>query len=168
MGQGGAYDMYLAQQGFIVVCVDGRGTGGRGAEFEKCTYQKLGALESKDQVETALYLGTLPYVDKANIGIWGWSFGGFCTLMSMSEGRPVFKAGVAVAPPTSWRYYDTVYTERYMRTPQENPAGYDDCPISRAPKLNGALLICHVVRVLDALVEIVHFTVHPCPRKFRR
>ena len=135
--------MYLAQQGFIVVCVDGRGTGGRGAEFEKCTYQKLGALESKDQVETALYLGTLPYVDKANIGIWGWSFGGFCTLMSMSEGRPVFKAGVAVAPPTSWRYYDTVYTERYMRTPQENPAGYDDCPISRAPKLNGALLICH-------------------------
>ena len=143
MGQGGAYDMYLAQQGFIVVCVDGRGTGGRGAEFEKCTYQKLGALESKDQVETALYLGTLPYVDKANIGIWGWSFGGFCTLMSMSEGRPVFKAGVAVAPPTSWRYYDTVYTERYMRTPQENPAGYDDCPISRAPKLNGALLICH-------------------------
>ena len=143
MGQGGAYDMYLAQQGFIVVCVDGRGTGGRGAEFEKCTYQKLGALESKDQVETALYLGTLPYVDKANIGIWGWSFGGFCTLMSMSEGRPVFKAGVAVAPPTSWRYYDTVYTERYMRTPQENPTGYDDCPISRAPKLNGALLICH-------------------------
>lgn len=143
MGQGGAFDEYLAQQGFIVVCVDGRGTGGRGAEFEKCTYLKLGDLESKDQVETALYLGTLPYVDKDNIGIWGWSFGGFNTLMSMSEGRPVFKAGVAVAPPTSWRFYDTVYTERYMRTPQENPTGYDDCPISRASKLNGALLICH-------------------------
>ena len=143
MGQGGAYDEYLAQQGFIVVCVDGRGTGGRGAEFEKCTYLKLGNLESKDQVETALYLGTLPYVDKNNIGIWGWSYGGFNTLMSMSEGRPVFKAGVAVAPPTSYRFYDTIYTERYMRTPQENPAGYDDCPISRASKLNGALLICH-------------------------
>ena len=143
MGQGGAYDMYLAQQGFIVVCVDGRGTGGRGAEFEKCTYQKLGDLESKDQVETALYLGSLPYVDKANIGIWGWSYGGFCTLMSMSEGREVFKAGVAVAPPTCFRYYDTVYTERYMRTPHENPTGYDDCPISRASKLNGALLLCH-------------------------
>jgi dipeptidyl-peptidase-4 len=143
MGNGGAFDEYLAQQGFIVVCVDGRGTGGRGAEFEKCTYLKLGNLEAKDQVETALYLGTLPYVDKDNIGIWGWSYGGFNTLMSMSEGRPVFKAGVAVAPPTSYRFYDTIYTERYMRTPQENPTGYDDCPISRAPKLNGALLICH-------------------------
>ena len=143
MGQGGAFDEYLAQQGFIVVCVDGRGTGGRGAEFEKCTYLKLGNLESKDHVETALYLGTLPYVDKDNIGIWGWSYGGFNTLMSMSEGRPVFKAGVAVAPPTSYRFYDTIYTERYMRTPQENPTGYDDCPISRASKLNGALLICH-------------------------
>ena len=143
MGQGGAFDEYLAQQGFIVVCVDGRGTGGRGAEFEKCTYLKLGDLESKDQVETALYLGSLPYVDKNNIGIWGWSYGGFNTLMSMSEGRPVFKAGVAVAPPTSYRFYDTIYTERYMRTPQENPTGYDDCPISRALKLNGALLICH-------------------------
>ncbi len=143
MGNGGAFDEYLAQQGFIVVCVDGRGTGGRGAEFEKCTYLKLGNLEAKDQVETALYLGTLPYVDKNNIGIWGWSYGGFNTLMSMSEGRPVFKAGVAVAPPTSYRFYDTIYTERYMRTPQENPTGYDDCPISRASKLNGALLICH-------------------------
>lgn len=143
MGQGCAYDQYLAQQGFIVVCVDGRGTGGRGAEFEKCTYQHLGNLEAKDQVETALYLGSLPYVDKDNIGIWGWSYGGYCTLMSMSEGRAVFKAGVAVAPPTSYRFYDTVYTERYMRTPQENPDGYADCAISRADKLHGSLLICH-------------------------
>ena len=143
MGQGCAYDQYLAQQGFIVACVDGRGTGGRGAEFEKCTYQHLGNLEAKDQVETALYLGTLPYVDKDNIGIWGWSYGGYCTLMSMSEGRQVFKAGVAVAPPTSYRFYDTVYTERYMRTPQENPEGYADCAISRADKLSGSLLICH-------------------------
>ena len=126
-----------------MVCVDGRGTGGRGAAFEKAIYLRMGDLESKDQVETASYLGKLPYVDKDNIGIWGWSFGGFNTLMSMSEGRPVFKAGVAVAPPTSWRYYDTVYTERYMRTPKENPTGYDTNPIHRASKLHGALLICH-------------------------
>ncbi|MDY4706562.1 MAG: S9 family peptidase [Prevotella sp.] len=143
MGNGGAYDMYFAQQGFIVVCVDGRGTGGRGAEFEKSIYLTMGDKESKDQVETALYLGTLPYVDKDNIGIWGWSFGGFNTLMSMSEGRNVFKAGVAVAPPTNWRYYDSIYTERYMRTPKENANGYGDNPIARAEKLHGALLICH-------------------------
>ena len=143
MGQGGAFDQYLAQQGFIVVCVDGRGTGGRGADFEKSTYLRLGDLESKDQVETASYLATLPYVDKDNIGIWGWSFGGFNTLMSMSNGKPIFKAGVAVAPPTDWRFYDTVYTERYMRTPKENPDGYNDNPIQRADKLHGALLICH-------------------------
>lgn len=143
MGQGGAFDFYFAQQGFIVACVDGRGTGGRGSEFEKCTYLKIGDLESKDQVETAIYMASLPYVDKDNIGIWGWSYGGFNTLMSMSEGRGVFKAGVAVAPPTSWKYYDSIYTERYMRTPKENPDGYNVNPIVRAPKLHGALLICH-------------------------
>ena len=143
MGQGGAFDSYLAQQGFIVVSVDGRGTGGRGADFEKCTYLKIGDLESKDQVEAALYLGSLPYVDKDRIGIWGWSYGGFNTLMSMSEGRGVFRAGVAIAPPTSWRFYDSIYTERYMRTPKENPDGYDVNPIVRAQKLHGALLICH-------------------------
>lgn len=143
MGQGGAFDSYLAQEGFIVVSVDGRGTGGRGSEFEKCTYLNLGNLESNDQVETALYVGTLPYVDKDRIGIWGWSYGGFNTLMSMSEGRGVFRAGVAIAPPTNWKYYDSVYTERYMRTPKENPDGYATNPIERAPKLHGALLICH-------------------------
>lgn len=143
MGQGGAFDSYLAQEGFIVVSVDGRGTGGRGSEFEKCTYLNLGNLESKDQVETALYVGSLPYVDKDRIGIWGWSYGGFNTLMSMSEGRGVFRAGVAIAPPTNWKYYDSVYTERYMRTPKENPDGYVTNPIERAPKLHGALLICH-------------------------
>ena len=140
---GTLYEQYLAQQGFICVCVDGRGTGGRGAEFEKCTYLNLGYLEAKDQVETALYLGTLPYVDASRIGIWGWSYGGFNTLMSMSEGRPVFAAGVAVAPPTCWRYYDTVYTERFMRTPKENATGYARSPISQADKLQGKLLICH-------------------------
>lgn len=145
MGQGGAYDQYLAQQGFIVVCVDGRGTGARGADFEKCTYQRLGLLEAKDQVETALFMARQSYVDKDNIGIWGWSYGGFCTLMSMSEGRQVFKAGVAVAAPTSYRFYDTVYTERYMRTPKENPEGYNDNAITRADRLSGSLLLVHGV-----------------------
>lgn len=143
MGNGGAFDYYLAQQGFIVVCVDGRGTGGRGAAFEKCTYLRIGELESRDQIETALWLGKQSYIDKERIGIWGWSFGGFNTLMGMSEGRPVFKAGVAVAPPTNWRYYDTIYTERYMRTPKENGSGYATNPIQRANALHGALLICH-------------------------
>ena len=143
MGNGGAFDYYLAQQGFIVVCVDGRGTGGRGAAFEKCTYLRIGELESHDQIETALWLGKQSYIDKERIGIWGWSFGGFNTLMSMSEGRPVFKAGVAVAPPTNWRYYDTIYTERYMRTPKENGSGYATNPIQCANALHGALLICH-------------------------
>lgn len=143
-GQGAIYEEYLAQQGFVVVCVDGRGTGGRGAEFEKCTYLRLGELESKDQVETAMYMASQSYVDKDRIGIWGWSYGGWNTLMSMSEGRPVFKAGVAVAPPTCWRYYDSVYTERYMRTPKENKSGYDEVnPIARVDNLHGALLICH-------------------------
>ena len=142
MGQGAIFDQYLVQQGFILVCVDGRGTGARGTGFEKCVYLKLGEMESKDQVEAALYLGTLPYIDKNNIGIWGWSYGGFNTLMSMSEGRGVFKVGVAVAPPTDWKYYDTVYSERYMRTPKENPSGYNVNPISRAGNLQGKLLIC--------------------------
>ena len=133
----------LAQKGYIVVCVDGRGTGGRGADFQKCTYMTMGDKESKDQVETALYLGSLPYIDKDRIAIWGWSFGGFNTIMSMSEGRPVFSCGVAVAPVTDWRFYDSVYTERYMRTPQENPDGYDISPLHRYQKLHGDLLICH-------------------------
>ena len=142
-GQGAILEQYMAQQGYIVACVDNRGTGGRGAEFEKCTYLRLGEKEAFDQVEAALWLGQQPYVDKDRIGMWGWSYGGWNTLMSMSEGRPVFCAGVAVAPPTCWRYYDSVYTERYMRTPKENKSGYDEVnPIARAAKLHGALLIC--------------------------
>ncbi len=136
------FEQYLAQEGFLCVCVDGRGTGGRGAQFEKQTYQHLGLLEAKDQVEAALWLGQQSYVDKNRIGIWGWSYGGYITLMSMSEGRPVFAAGVAVAPVTCYRYYDTVYTERFMRTPKENPEGYADNPITRASRLSGRLLIC--------------------------
>ena len=142
-GQGAIMEQYLCQQGYICVCVDNRGTGGRGSDFEKCVYQKLGQLEAKDQVEAAVWLGQQPYVDKEHIAIWGWSFGGFNTLMAMSEGRDVFCAGIAIAPPTSWRYYDTIYTERYMRTPKENPVGYDDCPIARVDKLYGELLLCH-------------------------
>ncbi len=142
-GQGAALEQYLCQQGFICVCIDNRGTGGRGADFEKCTYLKLGQLEAADQVEAALWLGQQSYVDKKHIAIWGWSFGGFNTLMSMSEGRGVFCAGIAIAPPTTWRYYDTIYTERYMRTPQENPSGYDDNPLNRVNSLQGALMIVH-------------------------
>lgn len=137
------FEHYLTTRGFICVCVDGRGTGGRGAAWEKQTYQKLGQLEARDQVETALWLGQQSYVDKSHIGIWGWSYGGYMTLMSMMEGRQVFYAGVAVAPVTSYRFYDTVYTERFMRTPKENSAGYEDSPITRAAKLSGRLLICH-------------------------
>lgn len=140
---GGVWENYMAQQGFIFACVDGRGTGARGADFEKCTYLRLGEKESHDQVEAAIYLGNLPYVDKSRIAIWGWSFGGFNTLMSMSEGRPVFRAGVAVAAPSNWKYYDTVYTERYMRTPKENADGYAVNPIQRAGNLSGDLLLIH-------------------------
>jgi len=143
-GQGAIFEQYLCQQGYICVCVDNRGTGGRGAEFEKCTYLRLGELEARDQVEAALWLGQQSYVDKDRIAIWGWSYGGWNTLMSMSEGRAVFRCGIAIAPPTNWRYYDTIYTERFMRTPKENASGYDEvCPIARASQLSGALLLCH-------------------------
>ena len=143
-GNGCLWEMYMAQKGYICVCVDGRGTGGRGAEFEKCTYMQLGVKESHDQVEAAKYLGSLPYVKKEAIGIWGWSFGGYNTLMSMSEGTPVFAVGVAVAPPTCWRYYDTVYTERFMRTPKENADGYRvSSAMERVDKLHGKLLLVH-------------------------
>ena len=141
---GGLFEAYMCDRGYIMACVDGRGTGGRGAEFEKCTYLQLGVKESRDQAETARYLGILPYVDGSRIGIWGWSFGGYNTLMSMSDGSNAFKAGVAIAAPSDWRFYDTVYTERFMRTPQENAEGYDaGSAILRAPHLHGSLLLIH-------------------------
>lgn len=141
---GGMFEAYMASQGFIMVCVDGRGTGGRGNDFEKCTYMSIGVKEARDQVETALYLSKLPYVDNQNIGIWGWSYGGYNTLMAMSEGTPVFKAGVAIAAPTDWRFYDSVYTERFMRTPKENMEGYNaSSAIHRVDKLHGKLLLIH-------------------------
>ena len=134
---------YLAEQGYIVAAVDGRGTGARGEEFRKCTYQKLGILESDDQIAAANYLAKHSSIDENRIAIWGWSYGGFTTLMSMSRGN-VFKAGIAIAPVTDWRLYDTIYTERFMRTPNENFSNYDLCsPIKLAGKLQGNLLLVH-------------------------
>ena len=134
----------LAKQGFVVVSVDGRGTGARGVEFRKQTYLNLGIIESDDQIATARYLASLPYVDGNRIGIWGWSYGGYNVLMSMSRGNGIFKAGVAIAAVTDWRFYDTVYTERFMRTPQQNASGYDNgSAVKIADKLQGNLLLIH-------------------------
>lgn len=138
------WEHYLAANGVIVVSVDGRGTGARGQEFRKCTYQRMGLLEARDQVEAAQALGKLPFIDSKRMAIWGWSFGGYCTLMSMSTGNGTFKAGIAVAPPTDWKFYDTVYTERFMRTPKENFEGYTaTSPINLAKDLQGKLLLIH-------------------------
>jgi len=134
----------LVQNDIIVVSVDNRGTGARGEEFKKCTYLQLGKLETADQIEAAKYLGTLPYVDKSNIAIFGWSYGGYMSALCMTKGADVFKSGIAVAPVTNWRYYDNIYTERFMRTPQENPDGYDkNSPVFYAKKLKGPFLIVH-------------------------
>lgn len=143
-GDGGMFEAVMCDKGYIMVCVDGRGTGGRGAAFEKCTYLSIGVKEATDQAEAAKYLSTLPYVDGSRIGIWGWSYGGYNTLMSMSEASGAFKAGVAIAAPTDWRFYDSVYTERFMRTPKENGDGYQaSSAINRASKLKGKLLLIH-------------------------
>ena len=132
----------LAANGFIAVCVDGRGTGARGEQFRKSTYQHLGEKEAADQLAAAKYLGSLPYIDKDKIGIWGWSYGAFTTLMAMSTGEKVFAAGVAVAPLTDFKFYDTAFSERYMRRPQENLTGYDSSsPMALASKLQGKLLL---------------------------
>ena len=138
------WDDYLAQEGFVIACVDPRGTGARGEEFRKMTYQQLGKYESDDQVEAAKYLGTLSFVDKTRIAIWGWSYGGFMAALCMEKGAGVFNAGISVAPVTNWRFYDSVYTERYMRTPNENPEGYDDnSPLFHAEKIKGNYLLIH-------------------------
>ncbi len=139
-----AWEEYMASRGYIVVCVDGRGTGARGEEFRKCTYMNLLMLESDDQIAGARYMASQPYVDKDRIAIWGWSYGGSMTLMCMSRGNGIFKAGIAVAPVTDWKYYDSVYTERYMRTPKENFTGYEKCsPLRLAGDLQGRLLLVH-------------------------
>ncbi len=137
-------EQYLASQGIIVVCVDGRGTGARGTAFRNAVYMKLGQLEAQDQIAAARELGKLPYIDPARIGIWGWSYGGFTALMAMSTGEKVFAAGVAVAPLTCFKFYDTAYIERYMRRPQENLTGnYNRTPLTQAARLNGKLLLVH-------------------------
>lgn len=134
----------LAQQGYIVVSVDGRGTGGRGEDFKKVTYGQLGKYETIDQIETAKYLGGLDYIDADRIGIWGWSYGGYMTSLALTKGDGVFKMGIAVAPVTTWRFYDTIYTERYLKTPQLNPTGYDEnSPIEYAKDLKGNYLVVH-------------------------
>lgn len=155
----------LAQQGYIVVCIDGRGTGFKGADFKKVTQNELGKYEVEDQIEAAKQLGKLDYIDASRIGIWGWSYGGFMSSNALFKGNDVFKMAIAVAPVTSWRFYDTIYTERYMTTPQENPSGYDEnSPINHVDKLKGDFLLIHgsgddnvhvqnTMRMVEALIQ---------------
>jgi dipeptidyl-peptidase 4 len=139
-----SWNEYLAQEGFVIACVDPRGTGARGEDFRKVTYMQLGKYESDDLVEAAKYLAGLPFVDPKNMAIWGWSYGGFMTALTLSKGGELFKAGIAVAPVTNWRYYDNIYTERYMRTPEENKDGYDkNSPVFQADKIKSRLLLIH-------------------------
>ena len=135
---------HLASKGYIIVSVDNRGTGARGADFKKITYLNLGKVETIDQIEAAKYLGTLNYVDAGRIGIWGWSFGGYLSTLCLEKGAGVFKMAVAVAPVTNWRYYDSIYTERYNGLPKDNAEGYDDnSPINHTKKIKGKYLLCH-------------------------
>lgn len=155
----------LAQKGMIVVCIDGRGTGLKGAEFKKVTQKELGKFEVEDQIAAAKKLAERSYIDKNNIGIWGWSYGGFMSTNVLLKGNDIFTTAIAVAPVTSWRFYDTVYTERYMQTPQENASGYDDnSPINYADKLQGNYLLVHgtgddnvhvqnSMRMINSLIE---------------
>jgi len=139
-----AWYQMLAQKGYIVVCVDNRGTGGRGEEFKKMTYGQLGKYETIDQIEAAEYLSNLPYIDENRTGIFGWSYGGFMSSLCLFKGADVFEMAIAVAPVTSWRYYDSIYTELYMGLPQDNPDGYDDnSPLNHANKLKGKYLLIH-------------------------
>lgn len=134
----------LAQKGYIVVSVDNRGTQYRGEAFKKATYKQLGKLETEDQISTAIYLQGLPYVDKNRIGIQGWSYGGYMSSLCITKGADIFKMAIAVAPVTNWRYYDSIYTERFMQTPEENASGYDDnSPINHVARLKGAYLLVH-------------------------
>jgi len=144
---GGTRDLWhkmLVNQGYIIACIDGRGTGFKGAAFKKVTYKNLVKYEAEDQIEAARILGTRSYIDASRVGIWGWSFGGHMALQCLLTGQGVFSMAVSVAPVTNWRFYDTIYTERYMQTPQENPEGYDlNSPLNYADQLEGKLLIVH-------------------------
>ncbi|MBO6012579.1 MAG: S9 family peptidase, partial [Bacteroidales bacterium] len=136
------WEQFLNQEGYLVACVDGRGTGARGAAWERQTYCSLGVRESEDQLEAGRYMATLPYVDEQRMAILGWSFGCYNTLMALCGGNNVYKLGMAVAPVTDFKFYDTVYTERYMRTPQENADGYRQSSVlERATNLKGDVLI---------------------------
>ncbi|MGD1840794.1 MAG: S9 family peptidase [Thermonemataceae bacterium] len=135
---------HLAAQGYVVACVDNRGTGGRGAAFRQATYKQLGKLETEDQIAAAEYLAGLDYVDEERMGIWGWSYGGYMAALCITKGAEVFKTAISVAPVVSWRFYDTIYTERYLQRPQDNPEGYDDnSPLNHAEKLKGNYLLVH-------------------------
>lgn len=135
---------HLAQKGVIVACVDGRGTGGKGRDFKKSTYLNLGKKETQDQINAAKYFSKLDYIDKSKIGIFGWSFGGYLSLLALEKGADVFEMAISVAPVTNWRFYDTIYTERFLRTPSENPLGYDqNSPIEHTDKIKGELLLIH-------------------------
>jgi dipeptidyl-peptidase-4 len=165
MGSNYYYYQVLANKGYVIFCADGRGTGFKGEAFKKCTYLNLGKLEIEDQIFLAKSLGKLSYVDAARIGFWGWSFGGYMASLAISKGADVFKSTIAVAPVTNWRYYDNIYTERYMRTPQENGKNYDDnSPINHVEKIKGNYLIIHgtaddnvhfqnTVEMLDAMIR---------------
>jgi dipeptidyl-peptidase-4 len=134
----------LAQMGYIIACVDNRGTGSRGSEFKKMTYLNLGKYETIDQINAAKYLGSLGYVDKSRIGIFGWSYGAYMSSLCLMTGADVFKMAIAVAPVTHWKFYDTIYTERFMRTPAENPSGYEGwAPMNAAQGLKGKYLLVH-------------------------
>lgn len=134
----------LTQKGYIVVCVDARGTGGRGEAFKKCTYLHLGKYESEDQINAAKYFGTLDYIDAKRIAIWGWSYGGYMSSLCLMKGADVFKTAMAVAPVTDWKFYDNIYTERYMRTPKENPEGYAEyAPLNLVEELKGPYFLAH-------------------------
>lgn len=151
------WHQHLAQSGYMVVCVDPRGTGGRGQEFKKMTYLNLGKYETIDQIEAAKYLASLPYVDGSRIGIYGWSYGGYMSSLCILKGNDVFKAAIAVAPVTSWKWYDTIYTERYMRTLKENKEGYEEnSPIYFADRLKGSYLLIH--GMADDNVHFQHTT----------
>ncbi|MCF6349702.1 MAG: S9 family peptidase [Flavobacteriaceae bacterium] len=155
----------LAQQGYIVACVDGRGTGFKGRDFKKVTQKELGKYEIEDQINAAKELAKLNYIDENRIGIWGWSYGGYMSSLAITKGAATFKMAIAVAPVTSWRFYDTIYTERYMQTPQENASGYDEnSPISYVDLLKGKYLLIHgsgddnvhvqnTTRMVNALIE---------------
>lgn len=139
-----AWQQYIAQQGVVVACVDNRGTDGRGEEFRKSTFMRLGILETEDQVNAARFLGLKPWINREQIGIWGWSYGGYMTLMCLTRSTGVFKFGIAVAPVTDWKFYGNIYTERYMRKPKDNQKGYlESSPLNRASQLSGSLLLVH-------------------------